>query len=98
MKVWKQQVEFVLEEFPETRSDDRKLCNKLLTIYWMTLQQVNYVQFVLTVVKARQKIQREWKCLWDPEVVNHRRRLSAIIKSEQVMTKKQAERKSLMNY
>ena len=96
-KIWKREIEFILQEFPKTRSCDKLLCDKLMDLYRFWLYDINYVEFILTVVKARQTFQRQWLYLGDPEIVNRRRKRASSMKLEHTITKKQAQHTALNN-
>ena len=93
----KKMVEYILDNYPQTRNCDNKLRDWICWKYNLLEEKAKDVWFILSIVKTRQKFQRDGKYLADPEVVAHRRRLAAIVKSEQLQTKKQIQENVYQN-
>lgn len=79
LKSVKKKVQFILQEYPETRNNDNLLCS----IYWREIDHVydldrlKYATSAEAIRRSRQLINSEGKLLaTDPEVLRRRRQLA----------------------
>jgi hypothetical protein len=88
-KITKDMIEFILNEFSETRNSDEKLFAKILGIYKIYIRDLDVVTACNFLTRCRRKFHQNNMFLpTDPEVINRRKNLSEIYKRQYVHTKK----------